>query len=309
MSGRASRTAAVAKKPLLVRLLTWFSEAKKPKASPGPHRETAEKDGSAAGGVTIAPLSRMTVAQWLWGDGFVMPGDAAYVLELVKPFGLTPAMSTLDLSAGLGGPSRVIAQAFGTYVTGLERSPERAKRGMEMSTEANLAKRATIIHYDPESLELRANSFDCVIARGSTYNVVEKERLLRVVHQGMKQRSQLVLNEFVIDPVIGERPEIAAWMARETHPPVLWTVREYADCLTSLGFDIRVAEDITTVYRSMIVAGWARLLNEVDLKALAKQHRLTVIDEAELWMRRIAALECGALKVFRIYALLNKPSR
>jgi cyclopropane fatty-acyl-phospholipid synthase-like methyltransferase len=308
MSDRASRTAAVAKKPLLARMMTWLGQAKKPKAPPGPHHESADK-GESAGGVVIAPLSRMTVGQWLWGDGFIMPGDAAYVLELVKPFGLTPAMSALDLSAGLGGPARVIAQAFGTYVTGLERSPERAKRGMEMSTAANLAKRATIIHYDPESLELRANSFDCVIARGSTYNVVEKERLLRVVHQGMKQRSQLVLNEFVIDPAIGERPELAAWMACETHPPVLWTVRQYTDCLTSLGFDIRVAEDITIVYRSLIVAGWARLLNEVDLKALAKQHRLTVIDEAELWMRRIAALECGALKVFRIYALLNKPAR
>ena len=57
----------------------------------------------------------------------------------------------------------------------------------------------------------------------------------------------------------------------------------------------------------MIIAGWAHMLNEVDLKAMAKQHRITIIDEAELWMRRIAALECGALKIFRIYALLNKP--
>jgi cyclopropane fatty-acyl-phospholipid synthase-like methyltransferase len=249
------------------------------------------------------------VTQWLWGDGYVSPGGPEFVLDLVKPFGLTPAMSTLDLSAGLGGPARTIAQAFGTYVTGLERSPERAKRAMELSVAANLAKRASIVHYNPETLELRANSFDCVMGRGATYAVLEKERLLRVVHQGMKQRSQIVFTEFTVDPSVGEKPQLAAWMARESSPPSLWTIGQYTDCLASLGFDIRVCEEITQTYRSAIVAAWARMLNEVDLKAMAKQHRLTIIDEAELWMRRIAALESGALKVFRIYALLNKPAR
>jgi cyclopropane fatty-acyl-phospholipid synthase-like methyltransferase len=249
------------------------------------------------------------VAQWLWGDGFLSPGDADYVLEFVKPLGLSPAASVLDLSAGLGGPARVIAQAFGTYVTGLERSPERAKRGMEMSTLANLGKKATVAVYDPETLELRANSFDCIIGRGATYNVVEKERLFRVAHHGLKQRGQLLFNEFMVDPTVGERPELAAWKAKESYPPRLWTLDQYTDCLSSLGFDIRITTDLTSTYRSMIVSRWARMLEEIDLKAMAKQHRLTVIDEAELWMRRIGALEKGGLRVYRLYALLNKPSR
>ena len=98
-------------------------------------------------------------------------------------------------------------------------------------------------------------------------------------------------------------------MAKESYPPVLWTIEQYNDCLTSLGFDIRVVEDITSVYRSMIIAGWARLLKEVDLRAMSREHRLTVVDEAELWMKRVAALECGALRVYRLYALVNKPTR
>ena len=302
---RASGTAAVAKKPVLARLLAWLGAAEsRPRGQPS---EQIGSAGHAVDAPVIAPLSRMTVAQWLWGDGYVAPGNADFVLDLVKPFGLTPAMSTLDLSAGLGGPARTIAQAFGTYVTGLERSPERAKRGMEMSVATNLAKRASIVHYNPETLELRPNSFDCVIGRGATYNINEKERLLRVLHQGMKQRSQLLLVEFTVNPTAGERPELAAWKGRETHAPSLWTIAQYTDCLASLGFDIRVCEDVSATFRSMIVAGWAHMLNEVDLKAMAKQHRITIIDEAELWMRRIAALECGALKIFRIYALLNKP--
>ena len=232
-----------------------------------------------------------------------MPGDEQYVLDLVKPFGLTPAMSMLDLSAGLGGPARAIAQAFGTYVTGLERSPERARRGMEMSIAANLAKRATIAQFNPDTLELRPRSFDCILGRGSTSSVVEKERMLRVVCQGLKPRGQLLLNEFTVEHALDKRPELAAWIARESFPPALWTIGQYKDCLTSLGFDIRVVEDVTLQYRKMIVAGWARLINAVDLRTMPRSHLRIVVNEAELWALRIAVLESGALHVYRLHAI------
>ncbi len=311
MTDGAAKPQADGKQPLLARMLSWLgasstsAQTPAPGASPVARARRSEADAAPV----IAPLDRMTVAQWLWGDGFIMPGDANYVLELVKPFGLSPAMSMLDLSAGLGGPARVIAQAFGTYVTGLERSVERAKRGMEISVAQNLSKRAAIGHYNPETVELRPNGFDCILGRGATYSVVEKERLLRVLFQGLKQRGQLLLNEFTVDPAHAERPELAAWIARETYPPVLWTINQYSDCLTSLGFETRVVEDVTAQYRSMIVTAWERMLTEVDIKAMARNHKMTIIDEAERWMHRLAALQCGALRVFRVYALANKPAR
>jgi cyclopropane fatty-acyl-phospholipid synthase-like methyltransferase len=303
MADRATKPVAAKPPPFLGRVRTWLRRepVPVPVSSAGKPRADLE--------VVVAPLDRATVAQWLWGIGYIMPGDEQYVLELVKPFGLTPAMSMLDLSAGLGGPARAIAQAFGTYVTGLERSPERAKRGMDMSVTANLAKRATIAQYNPETIELRPHGFDCILGRGATYSVVEKERLLRVIFQGLKQRGQLLLNEFTVDTTASDRPELAAWMARESYPPALWTIEQYCDCLTSLGFDIRVVEDVTAHYRTMIIAGWARLLKAVDLKRMPRSHLRTVVNEAELWALRYAALQSGALHVYRLHALATSPAR
>jgi len=299
----------------LARVLAWLGRIKlklvrepaTPVAERG--REAARAVRSAAAAPTVPPLDRTILAQWLWGDGFTMPGNAEFVLEIVKPVGLNPAMSMLDISAGLGGAARVIAQTYGTYVTGLERSAARAKLGMEMSVVANLAKRAAISQYNPETIELRPNSFDCILARAATYNVVEKERLLRVVFQGLKQRGQLLLNEFVVDPALADRPELAVWIKRESQPPHLWTIEQYNDCMTSLGFDIRVVEDISKTYQSLIVNGWAHMLEQVNLKQLPRSHKISVIDEAELWMHRLSALQCGALKVYRVIALANKPMR
>jgi hypothetical protein len=57
----------------------------------------------------------------------------------------------------------------------------------------------------------------------------------------------------------------------------------------------------------MILAGWSQMLEEVNLRELPRQHIAAIVDAAEFWMRRVAAIESGALKVYRIHALANRP--
>jgi SAM-dependent methyltransferase len=249
------------------------------------------------------PLDPLTVRQWLWGPGFTVPGTAEYVLGLVKPFAANPAMSILDIAAGLGGPARVIADAFGTYITGFERDPETAGRGMAMSVAAGKQKHAAISVMNPETLELKAGAFDCIFGRGATYAVQDKERFMRVLIMGLKPRGQLLLTDYVVDPALAERPELAAWQALEPFSPALWNLQQYTDCLKSLGFDIRITEDISAQYKAQIVLGWDNLLQHVDIRKLPRAHQMTVLDEAERWVKTILALDSGALKVYRFYAL------
>lgn len=270
------------------------------RAKTGSHRDPAAPPEPME---QVAPLDPLTIRQWLWGPGFVTPGDAEYVLGLVKPFAANPAMSMLDVAAGLGGPARAIAEAFGTYVTGLERSPELARLGMQMSVTAGLQKRAPVSPIDPETFELRAGAFDCILGRGATFMVQDKERFLRVLNLGMKPRGQLLLADFVIDPRRQDRPEFAAWASLQPYPPRLWTLQQYVDCLKSLGFDLRVTEDIAEAYKMQIVLGWDRLVRNVNLKSLPRLHKLQVVDEAERWVKTIAALEAGVIKPYRFYAL------
>src|SRR5579863_7206313 len=146
----------------------------------------------------IPPLDRLTVSQWLWGAGFNIPGAEGHLLELVKPFALNPAMSMLDVAAGLGGPARAIAHSFGTYVTALERDPELARRGMEMSVLQGMQKRAPVSVYDPDKLQLRTGLYDCILGQQATYTVGDREKFLRGLIMALKPRGQLLLTDFVI---------------------------------------------------------------------------------------------------------------
>src|SRR3546814_16245334 len=73
-----------------------------------------------------------------------VPGDEEKNLRLVKPLARNPAHAVIDVGAGLGDATRLIAEKFDIWITGLESDREVADKGMELSTMAGLAKRAPI---------------------------------------------------------------------------------------------------------------------------------------------------------------------
>jgi len=181
-----------------------------------PARQTRTAQGglaSAAARPVGPPPDALTVRQWLFGPGYIIPGNADYVLELVKPFHLGPAMTMLDMAAGLGGPAETIAGAFETYIAGFERDPELVRRASDAAVAHGLARHVQVKVYDPESFELRAGFYDHALAREATYAVAQKERFLRVLNQAMKPSGQLIFTDFVRDRAAGDRPELAAWEA------------------------------------------------------------------------------------------------
>ncbi len=272
---------------------------------------TVEDDASApastttqvAGRAARKPPDPLTVRQWLYGPGHVIPGNAEYVVELVKPFHLGPAMTLLELGSGLGGPARAIVEAFSTYVAGYERDAELVRRATEEMSTRGLSRHVQISAYDPETFELRTGFYDHVVAREATYCVEQKERFLRVLNQSMKPLGQLILTDFVLDRSVGDRSELAAWESTLEYPPQLWTAAQYSDCFKSLGFDLRIANDITPEYRRLILLAWKDFLDHGELRELKHGAAAPVIDEVERGLRTVAALESGALKFYYFVAL------
>lgn len=296
------------RKSIFSRIRHWWrrTPAGPAQAHPPALSASPSRDGDAKRLRESEPLDRLTVMAWLWGKGHVLPGGDAFALELAKPFGLNPSMSVLDLSAGLGGPARAIAKGFNVYVTGMERNYELARAGQQMSVVAGMERRAEIIHYDPEELEFRKHRFDCILGRLVTFPIRDKERFFRVVFEGLKPGGKLMLTDFVLEPGHGRDRALRGWMAHEPIPPVLWTVQQYEDCLSGLGFDLRISEDNTDSCRHMIVSAWSQMIQEHELQRLSRHDLGVIVDEAEFWAHRIAALERGGLRFVRFFALARK---
>ena len=254
-------------------------------------------------GASNAAPDPLIIRQHLYGRGYVIPGDAAWLLSLVEPFRLDASSSILDLAAGLGGPARAIAQAFHARVTGIERDYERARHANAMSSALGASHLVRIKACDPETLELGSAKFDGALGREATYTVAGKERFLRVVAQALRPRGRIALTDFVLDRGAGERPELDAWRGRLPLRPSLWTAAQYADCFKSVGYGLGRAEDISALYRRQIVAAWLRYLRTGESRGQSAAQVEAVLAEAEASFRTVLALESGALRYYRFEAI------
>lgn len=253
-----------------------------------------------------ARLDSVTARQWLWGEGFVVPGGYEHVLALAAPLRLGPGMSLLDVSAGIGGAVRALAQDFRVDAVGLERDLELAQIGMALSAERRVARRAPVGVYDPESFDLPGARYDGVLAREASYALREKERFWRVVMQGLRPEGALVATEFVRAPGAGDRGALERWAPLPEHKPLLWTLERYEDCFKSLGFELREIADTTEAYRALVLAGWTRLMQRPELHRIPRAAFGPIIDEAERSMRTVQAFDSGALRLVRLHAVAGR---
>jgi len=285
---------------LILRLKAWWYGFDRQTHVPPPLPSAPELAPDA---VEEGPLDRLVLAQRLWGAGFLVPGGAEQVMTLVKPFGVNPAMSLLDLTAGLGGPSRHVSNTFDVYITGLERVADTAKRGNQASVDAGLARKVPISAYDPEKLELRAHGFDAVYAQYLTATISDKERLMRMVMRSLKPRGQFAFIDLVLQDGDAADPRLEALRQRERDPLLPWTVAQYRECLANAGFDCRIAQDEAASFQRHVMQGWAQFLRNQKVTDMPRHHLAVLLEEAELWMGRLQAIQEGLLGVYRFYAV------
>lgn len=243
---------------------------------------------------------RIGVVEKIWGKGMTRPADESLLEGLLVPLGLNNNMSILDLAAGMGGLARKIADEYHSYVTGLEVDPEFVKRGIELSTALGKSKHAVIAHYDPNSFVPPKQS-DVIIARDVVYRVLNREHFFKAIKAGVKLRGQVVFTDFVLDENLAETPAIKDWLMHEqgAHPASLESLTHD---LTALGFDVRVNEDQTKLYKKEIVKGLAQFTGFLSRHPPDKTTRPLVLHEIEKWGRRVVAMEHG-LQYCRFYAI------
>lgn len=253
--------------------------------------------------------ARLKLVQEVWGEGFSSPGGAEYIQTMVKFFGLNPAMSVLDLGAGLGGATRTMSDRFGVWVTGLEADKDLAEAAMALSTKAGMAKKAPISHFDPETFTHKIRSIDCAFSKEFLFTVKDKPALLRTVEGALKPRGQFLFTDYVLKVAGQSSAALQKWRDIEPHTPHPWSVNDYRQALAELHLDVRVVEDNTKDFHRMVTQAWADYIRRLEAQGVAPAAAPALVDEIELWTHRIKAIESGDLKVYRFHALKKDTDR
>lgn len=247
--------------------------------------------------------SRLLLVQEVWGEGFLSPGGADYILTLVKFFGLDPALSVLDLGTGLGGAVRLMCERFGVWVTGLEADQDLAEAAMALSVKAGMGKKAPIHHFDPESFDYKAKSVDCVFSKEFLFSVRNKKEFLETVEMLMKGKGQFLFTDYVYSERHVSSPDIDKWIENEPMGAYPWSIQDYQNAFAELHLDIRVTEDITESIQRLVIQGWAGYISKARKIGVPDEMAPALVDEVEIWTRRMQAIDSGGIKVCRMHVM------
>lgn len=254
--------------------------------------------------------ARMAVADSLWGDGFVVPGGAEETLRWARPLGLKGESSLLLLGAGGGGAVPAMVHTFKTWVAAYEADPALVAAAGRRIAKAgrSVSKQASIDLWNPQAPVFRKRSFNHVLSvealRGAPGRPVPVADLLVALAGAVQSGGHLVLIDVVganhLDP---HDPAVAAWARAEWRVPQVPTIAAMSDALKKLGFDVRVAEDISSRHIHQVMTGWTTLLEALESKRPSHERAAAVVAEAELWLRRIRLMQAGQVRLMRFHAL------
>jgi SAM-dependent methyltransferase len=275
--------------PLRARLHAWWDGC-----DHEPAAEAADRAGWSA--------ARREAVQSLWGKGFSSPGEAEHVMTLVEPLGLDEKNSVIDLGPGLGGSTRAIAGETGASVTGFETDPELVEAGRELSVKAGMAKKAPVVAYKPPLIDASDGSADAVISKEALYAMPEKEVLFEEMYRVLKPLGQVLFTDYVV-PEGHASPALEQWLAAEPPTPSPWCAERTVARLRDLGFEVRIAEDMTAVLKGLVLDGWKNLATSLTAGAVPNETGRAIVEEAELWVRRLALFDTGDLRCYRFHAI------
>lgn len=118
----------------------------------------------------------------------------------------------------------------------------------------------------------------------------------------MKPGGQFLFTDYCVDGGDLTNPALVGWMSSEPVEPVLWNVGRIIDTLKTQKLDVRVNEDMTALQKQLILTALSTFLGHLAAHSMDQGTKLAVLDEVELWARRMAAFDAG-LKVYRFYAM------
>lgn len=248
--------------------------------------------------------ARLTAGQLIWGEGFCGPGGPRHIIDSSKLLALAPKMSVLIIGTGAGGPSRVLAEEFGVWITGCENDQFLAEEAVKLSAATGLGKKLSVIHGDLNNLPPFDQSFDRAFSAETLFTVKDKADLFRKIYQPLKDDGLFLVSDFVIkDHDSLNDPDIINWQRHELPESCPVTPADMTALLENTGFTVTINEDITDHYLDLITIAWEQAGKALPLLAgNSREKMIHLHQESILWQSRTKALRSGKLRLQRYLA-------
>lgn len=244
----------------------------------------------------------ISIAQDLWGEGFIEPGGPAFAKKTLSPFKFESSKTVLDLSAGLGGTACILAKEHRLWLDAFEANEELAISGSQFVRRSGMPKKVPIEYRDFETLDLPTKKYHQIYSRESLFMVENKKNVIKQISKSLKNKGQVIITDYMR----GENSDPAAiekWLDSEPERPFPWTVELYKTALSHYGILVWSTNDISEEYLEQIHTGWLTMVEEINSGNFNREAINALMREGKIWQNRARAIKSGDLTVQRIHAV------
>lgn len=208
--------------------------------------------GIERGAVTLEHLAAL--------DQMHIRGHEATV-ELLDAMEIGEGMQVLDLGAGIGGPSRVLASRYDARVTALDLTPALCEANRELNELVGLSGRIEVVEGDALALPFEDASFDRAISIHASMNIERKRKMYREIRRVLKPGGLFGFYDIV------------AGVAGEPDYPMPWAGDRLVSFLMSPSAMVTNAEEAglrTRMFRDLTNESRAHMLRQQEATAARK---------------------------------------
>lgn len=254
---------------------------------------------------TPAPVS-LADSEWLdrirariWGDDFALPGGDTVILNMAKVADTKTGDHAADILPGCLGPGRALSETFQTPVTcffppsEIERYASAQQAGFDIS----------VLDLDDPDFGIRV--FDRLFCREVLCFVPGRENFLSKAGASLRGGGHFVFNDVVMINDAEDNPAVKAWSAAEPVKPILYSMPEYTEHLTSARLETKSTANVSKSYITLVEADWRRLMESLETDPLPPEGVDALMEEGRRWQARIAALKTGQVAVVRFVTALR----
>ncbi len=191
----------------------------------------------------------------IYGEDFVSPGGHELAYELIESLALAPGAQVLDVGCGLGGSAFVMARDFDLRVDGIDLSRNMLALA-QRKLDGNGLSESVVLQWG-DCLELDCQDrYDAIYSRDVFLHIADKLHLFEVLYAALRPGGQMLFSDYCCGPKPWSS-EFSDYVQARGYS--LQTTTEYADLISSAGFEQVDAKDETARFIELLLAEQARI--------------------------------------------------